>query len=456
MVENETGSKRPSGMALVVSALYLVLAYCYVFTVQPKYGPDEPRHFAYVRRLVEKHELPVLRDGREEDGAHTLHPPLYYTLMAPIYAASSGGGERSAYLAIKCMSPLLLLGALWFYWLALRRLFPESGFARDFAFAFVALLPLYQLEASVVNNDVLAVLMGSLLIWLLVRDWERPPCLRSAVIVGLAMAAFVNTKATGWTLAPLWALALHLRSRANPEWRKGLLRDLVAGYAMLALLGTWWYVRNEQLYGQLVPFDFGQNDSLRPFNLRTGDPLSPIEVYTSGYIFHWGWRAAEGLYQSFWSQIDWIAEDYRLPIWWTMLILVLAALVGAIKSAIPRLMQWSETQKRQKPGSAPEHSVGNPPPVSSPLWVPGSAFTLNWLHTWFIATFMHQGFYQGGRYLMPSVFGAGALMASGLSALVPKRAQAPMVILLIAALVALNAHCLIELATVLNPKYVRP
>ena len=69
---------------------------------------------------------------------------------------------------------------------------------------------------------------------------------------------------------------------------------------------------------------------------------------------------------------------------------------------------------------------------------------------------MHQGFYQGGRYLMPSVFGAGALMAAGMSAIVPKRAQTAVVIVLVVALVALNVHCLIELATVLNPKYVRP
>lgn len=453
MDEANGEERRVSRIALVISALYLVLAYCYVFTVQPKYGPDEPRHFAYIRRLVEKRELPILREDREEDGAHTLHPPLYYALVSPVYAIASTGGERTAYLAIKCLSPLLLLAALWFFWLTLRRLFPDSPFAQHFALGFVALLPLYHLEASVVNNDVLAVLMGSLLIWLLVRDWERPPCLRSTLLVGLAMAAFVNTKATGWTLAPLWALALHLRSRAHPGWRKALLRDLIAGYGVLLLLGTWWYVRNEQLYGQLVPFDFGSNDSLRPYNLRTGDPLTPVEVYTSGYVLHWGWRAAVGLFQSFWSQIDWIAEDYRQPIWWTALMVVLAAVAGAIVTVVPRVRAWYSIRKRGKDSLPPEQPIPN---AQHPLWIPGTAFALNWAHTWFIATFMHQGFYQGGRYLMPSVFGAGALMASGLSAIVPKRAQTVVVIVLVVALVALNVHCLVELATVLNPKYVRP
>lgn len=425
-----------------VLLLFLVLAYAYVWVVQPGYGPDEPRHYLYVQRLVEKGRLPLLVNGQEEDGAHTLHPPLYYLLVSPVYLAARGLGDAGAIRVIKHVSPLLLLGALLLFAATLRRLFPTRPFAGTAALAVVALLPLYQLEAAVMNNDSLAVLLGALLLWHLVRTWDDPPSLRAAVIAGLIMAAFVSTKATGLTLSPLWAAALHFRAARDPGRRREYVRDLLVGYGVLALLGTWWYARNYLLYGQPVPLDFGPGDALRPQHPLDRRPLSPLEVYTSGYVIFYGWRAAEGLFQSFWSQIDWIPEQLRPAVYGALLALVLAAAAGGVK----HLAAWWSAARKE----------GVRPRLGFPLLaLPGLAFALNWLHTWYIATFMHMGFYQGGRYLMPSVFGAGALLAAGWDTLTPRRLQFPLALLLVLGLLALNALCLVELVTVLNPRYVR-
>src|SRR5262249_731819 len=143
-----------------------------------------------------------------------------------LYMAASSGGERAAYYAIKGFSPLVLFGSLLLFLAALRRVFPDSPFARGTALALVALLPLFQLESCVVNNDVLAVFLGSLFLWLLVKAWNEAPSMGTALAAGCVMAAFVNTKATGWTLSPLWAIALHLRSMRAPEHRRGFVRDL--------------------------------------------------------------------------------------------------------------------------------------------------------------------------------------------------------------------------------------
>lgn len=433
---NERGWRVFGALVLVA---FLVLAYTYVWTIQPGYGPDETRHFHYIRLLVEKQTLPVLVNGVERDGAHSLHPPLYYAAMTPVYMLTRNLEQKEAMRVLKHVSPLLLLGALLLYMGTLRRLFPGRPFVQGVALAVVALLPEIQLEAAVINNDGMAILLGSLLLWLLAWSKDRGPCTGTALAVGLVMAAFVNTKATGWTLSPLWAVALGLRAM-RPElggtpgrW----IRDLVVGYGVLLLAGTWWYIRNVQIYGQPVPLDF-MGGALSPHHLRTGEPLTPLEVYTSGAIIPYGQRAVVGLFQSFWTQIDWIPELYRPVIFGLLLAATALAVVGGWMTASAAIKEAGKNYR---------------PPATV---VPGVGFVLNWLHTFYIATFVHLGFYQGGRYIMPSVFGAGTLLATGWERLLPRKAWLPVAAAIVVVLIGLNVLCLSELILVLNPKYVRP
>jgi hypothetical protein len=440
---------------------FLLLAYVYVWTIQPGYGPDEPRHLAFVKRLVEKGQLPRLVGEAEEDGAIALHPPVYYTVMAPVYAATRGLGDESANRVIKHFSPLIVGGALLLFLGTLRRLFPNRPFAVTAALAIVALLPEFQLEASVMNNDSLAVLMGSLLLWHLVRIWDRAPSSRDALISGLIMAAFVNTKATGWMLVPLWLFVLALRWRNQGGRIAPWVRDLAIGYGIVVLLGTWWYIRNYQLYGQVVPIPVEYlGRSLRPFNLTDGKPLTAAEVYSTGAVLPWGWRAFAGLFHSFWVQIDWVPEHLRAemqpngpvsefdlsplnwgPVFNAFVVLVLAAVPGWIAALAPVM----KTAVQQKKGASFRWS---------PLWMLAAAFFAIWFSTWYTATFIHIGFYQGGRYLMPVAFAAGALLAFGWERLCPAKARLPFVLVLCMALIGFNVMCLHELITVLNPKYV--
>ncbi len=57
---------------------------------------------------------------------------------------------------------------------------------------------------------------------------------------------------------------------------------------------------------------------------------------------------------------------------------------------------------------------------------------------------------------MPSVFGAGIMLAAGWERLLPRKAWLPVAIAVAVALIGFNALCLVEIVTVLNPKYVRP
>jgi 4-amino-4-deoxy-L-arabinose transferase-like glycosyltransferase len=360
--------------------------------------------------------------------------------MTPLFALARGFGERATYLVMKSVSPLIVLGALLLFRAVLRRVFPRQPFAAAAALTVVALLPELQLEAAVVNNDPLAIFFGALFLWQLARTWDAPPSWRDALVTGLIMAAFVNTKAQGWTLAPLWALSVGQRAVRFRDRRPAWGRDLLVGYGLLLLLGAWWYVRNYQLYGQPVPLDF-MGGAVQPRHSRTGEVLSPLQVYTSGEVVPLGWRAAVGLFQSFWSQIDWISEDYRPALFGVLLALCLFALAGGLW----RL--WEAYQRWQQRGL----TLGKRLPELALL---ATGIALNWLHTWLVATFVHLGFYQGGRYLMPSVFGAGAVLAAGWQVLTPKRAQWAVLGLLALGFIGFNVLCLVELITYLNPKYV--
>jgi 4-amino-4-deoxy-L-arabinose transferase-like glycosyltransferase len=442
--EPEGGAGRaPRRAATAVLLLFVVLAYAYVVVIQPGYGPDERRHFAYVQRLVEKGRLPLAVGGREEDGAHALHPPLYYALAAPVYLATRAVGEGASLRAIKAMSPLLLLGALLMFLAALRRALGDRWFAITAALASVALLPEFLLCASVMNNDALAILLASLLVWLLVRTWGEGPSLRTALAAGVVMALFVNTKAQGWLFAPLWVVALHFRAAEQPGTRRLFLRDMAAGYAVLLLLGSWWYVRSHEVYGQAVMVSLPGDPlqaQFQPRSSRTGEPLSPLEVYTSGEVLPLGGRAAVGLFQSYWAQVDWIAEERRPAVWGAFLALVLLAAAGGSVLVARRL--------RARGG-------GEKPPAPWPLALWPLGFALVATNTWYVATFVHLGVYQGGRYLMPAAFGAGAWLALGWEALLPRRLRLLFLALLVGGLVALDLQCIVELVTVLNPRYVR-
>jgi hypothetical protein len=276
------------------------------------------------------------------------------------------------------------------------------------------------------------------------------------------MAGFVNTKATGWMLVPLWLLAVFLRSRNQPGSARAWLRDLAIGYGVLALLGTWWYVRNYQLYGQAIPIPLEyMGQSLRPFDLRTREPLLPVEVYTTGNVIPWGWRAVVGLFQSYWAQIDWVPEylradpavsEFDLAPWnWgiafsILLFLVLISAFGWVLLVLPgaraAIALWRAKEKPAKP------------PGWSAMWLMPAAFFAIWVSTWYTATFLHIGFYQGGRYLMPVSFAGGALLGLGWSRICPAWLRIPAALLLIALFLAFNGLCLYELISVLNPKYV--
>ncbi|MDH7569616.1 MAG: hypothetical protein QHJ73_08530, partial [Armatimonadota bacterium] len=425
-------------LLLGIGVIYLALALVYSWVIPLGYGPDEKRHYALVKRLAEKGRLPLTINGQEEDGAIVLHPPLYYAGLVPLYVATRPLGDAAAQRALRFVSPLLCGGALFFFYLLLRGLYPEGAALRLGAVGLAAFWPHLQLEAAVINNDTLAILFGALLFWQLARMERRAPTPRESLWIGLTWAAFANTKATALTLAPLWAIWLALVFGRRGLRQGAFWQALALGYGPLLLLGSWWYLRNLALYGEVVPNIAGY---MQPVDMRTGRIYEPLELLYHGLLFvgpFW-WlvgRAIKGLFLSVWAQVGWFPKALN-PFIVALLLLLLAA------AGLGNLMAW--WQKRR--GS------GRPTPLYPPtVWMMFVAFALVYASTAFMAIFIHVGFYQGGRYLLPVFWGFVFFIVYGLAHLAPK-AQARLFLGLTSFFLLLNGACLYNLITYWNPMY---
>ncbi len=79
-------ARRDDRVLWAIIGVSIVLGLIYNAVILIGFGPDEPRHMAYVKLLAEEHIFPfILPDGNEYKGAHSLHPPLYYVLLVPLY-----------------------------------------------------------------------------------------------------------------------------------------------------------------------------------------------------------------------------------------------------------------------------------------------------------------------------------------------------------------------------------
>jgi hypothetical protein len=200
--------------------------------------PDEPQHFQYVRFLVDERRLPTRHDAATDTALteqvkqsmvqfdfwalrwrdtvpltleHRLvwkHPPLYYSLAAVVLAPFESLDVASQLYIIRLFSVMLTALTVWVSYQAMRSLFPDSPTLAIAAPLFIALLPMHAVIGSSVNNDVLAELMGTVVIWLLIETFRRGFTWRQGTLLFVALAAALLTKRTTFFLVPLVILTL--------------------------------------------------------------------------------------------------------------------------------------------------------------------------------------------------------------------------------------------------------
>ncbi len=261
--------------------LLLALAHSGLYaSFMPPWGLlDEEQHFHYVQSLVERRSIPLVgttmlsteivdsvfearrwerfmwpappgRDpqqmGLEGHSYEGYQPPLYYTLMAPVYAVWPGSVLSRLY-ALRWASVVLSLLTLVFVFYTAQLLFGKGSPLPYYAALLLAVIPERVAAGARVSNDVaLEVSAAGLLLvctWICLRGitW------RSALLLGLGLGLTLLAKVSGALLILPVILTLWSARRApRIAWRV-----LLTGGSAALILAP-WVLRNISIYGDLT------------------------------------------------------------------------------------------------------------------------------------------------------------------------------------------------------------
>lgn len=299
------------GVAALTLTLFAVLALW--ATLTPGFSTvDEPRHFNSVVRLVqgggwpEPRTAPMLEATRvatEESGGTdadergqvpradrtpvlgldapesadprldwmTQHPPGYYAISAVAVAgvdALSPGEQRwdQSLLVMRLVSCLMTAAALPFMARSVLLVTGSTAASLVGAASFL-LVPQMFNSHSLVTNDAMITLLGSVVTWAGIRAYMRPETLLSSSIYG-GVALGVGLLTKGLMLPTVAVLAMYLLvagRRAGRGWRLRFWIPLVGG-VIAFVIGGWWWVRNIVVFGQIQSSNNGAPRAAEPFD----------------------------------------------------------------------------------------------------------------------------------------------------------------------------------------------
>ena len=448
--QDESRGARDLGLWRVM-ALALALGLIYNAVILPGYGPDEPRHLRYVQLLWEERRFPfLLPGGGEYRGAHTLHPPLPYLAMLPLYAIARLFSEGTQYHLLRLFSLACTLASLpLIYQTALgctrgfgRKLGganEESSWKQSVAVTALSvcvLAPIFGMASGVVNNDASSLLAVALFCWLLCVRFGDEITPRRALILGACFGLGMLCKATV-ALCDGAALAAFLVARHG--WKSGLAwRNLAIILGVAIVIAAPWYGRNFGLYGRFSPIESGYSNPALPsptagfLVMMMHDNFPPLLA-----------RANWGIFYSLWSQKDWFPESIRTPIYVTLaLACVLAALAplavrGRLQAAREAERGDVESEEGDRLGRASRAALY-------------ASLGLLWLVCAGVALFVHWGWAEGGRYLLPALPALALFLSLRLHLLAPGRV---LQVLACAWGLSLNVIAIYWLLSYLNPTF---
>ncbi|MBW3633818.1 MAG: hypothetical protein KY456_12415 [Chloroflexi bacterium] len=467
-----TGGRWPDATRFIIVLLVLYAAK-QIFSVAAYYpfsGHDELAHFSYVRTLVTEGRLPELPDLREWraglDGGEppptdgipdelypycrfTLdwycepdsvrwsanpprivtvpgmgyfpsgyqyvanHPPLYYAAMAPLYMISSPSSAVTQHYLLRLAAIPFGILTVYAAYRTTRALFPGDAFLTVTVPSLVAFQPQVSYEAAMVNNDVVAIALTSVILWgVVVGIRDRFP-LRLCAALGLLLGLDLLAKGTAVTIAPIIGVAV-LLALGWREWRGLLIRGAVIGVPA-ALLAAPWYLFLYRTYGDFS--GLGRVNTLQYWNGPMG---SFLELLTDlDFVLD--------RFRETWGEFGWRLIHLRPGLLWAIAIPTIAAAAGLIAYGF---IAWRNAR------------VGRGDPVARPdLWQVKALIVL--LSTCAVAYLAVVQFgtsfaLSQARYYFPAVNAAALLAMLGLRTLIPTQARPVGQGVVLSALVLLN------------------
>ncbi len=291
-------SERAERMVLaVLLALFALLGVAYSVIVPPFEASDEKWHYPLVKHIADTGSLPIQDPAVDQPWRQEgSQPPLYYALAAgatfwietpdmgevrylnphadegpmpdgnvnlvvhrPSLEAFPWQGTVLAVHVIRLLSVLMGIGAVYLTYAICREVVPGHPLVALAAAAIHAFTPMYVFVSASVNNDALVVPLCSLALLMLLRlargaqTGDRQDVLR-LILLGVVLGLAALTKTSALPLTVLTAAVVVVRAARFRSWRELLIGALATALPMLAVAG-WWYVRNLDLYGELLGLD---------------------------------------------------------------------------------------------------------------------------------------------------------------------------------------------------------
>ncbi len=470
-----TTRARWSQATIFIGVLLLVFACKQIFSVAAFYpfsGHDEVAHYSYIRTLATEGRLPVLPDVAEwrsqlrggqppptdqiPDELYTYcrfvldwycepqnfrwrenpprivtvpgygyfpsgyqyvanHPPLYYALMAPVVLLSSGASMEVQHYLLRLAAIPFGLVTVYAAYCTTRLLFPRDWFMVVTVPAFVAFQPQISYEAAMVNNDIVAIAIFSLLIWGVVAGMKTVFPARLCLLLGIGLGAGLLVKSTIVTIVPVIAVAM-LWTLGPRDWRRLFSRGLLVGLPA-AIMTAPWYLYLFRTYGDLSGLK--RVEELQYWNA----PMGSFWELLADPDF------VAGRFRESWGDYGWRIIPFREGLLWVIAVPMIAGTIGL---AIYALKRW-----RGLPigSTGPAEDSGGW--QGRALWILALACTVGYLA---VIQFGTQFVLAQARYYFPVVNAASILVMLGLRTVIPWRWRPAGQGLVLAALIALNVY----------------
>jgi 4-amino-4-deoxy-L-arabinose transferase-like glycosyltransferase len=412
------------------------------FLFPPFTGHDEVSHFQYLRVLAtegrvptwythtlpadlyEYHQYALGFDDESTSPLYTsLHPPLYFALMVPLYRLSSGMPPESIQYLLRCAAIPFGVLVVWLAYLIARAIFPHDAFLAVTVPAVVAFQPQISYEAAMVNNDIAAIAFYSWLLYLLVVTIRDGACTaRRGVLIGCVAGLGLLTKGTTVMAFGLIPAAFWM-ARRDRRWTSVARAAATACAVALLIVGPWWWFMT-RTYGD--PMAYSALAVLQPDLTRNDATFLSLLVSGTFLIDRW---------VETWGEFGWKMIHISGALTAALAVVGVTALIGLVTYARPETGGGSE--EAAAPGTRKDTLLRW---QRHALLLLGAACILSYLG---VVQFGTRFVLTQARYFFPVVDAAALLMMVGLRAWIPGRwhplAQGALVLLAIAVDVTIYA-----------------
>jgi hypothetical protein len=434
-------------LSLIVLVYALLGALYAIYT--PKWQtPDEPAHFNYVRAIGETGALPVLQRGDYDQDYleqikaakfpasmsidairyESYQPPLYYLAATPIYLAARGGGIDAQVLALRLFGVALGALVLLVAYASVREIFPDDTWLALATVGASASVPMFLAVSASVSNDIAAVLVLALILWLAVKRAKNAVSDRRFVIFGgMLFGAALLAKTTAYVPGALLLVGAEIAKAqgsggAGAQGRKlrmasDELRVLLFLFALAALISAPMFVRNMLTYGVTDFLGLARHNFV-----VAGQPTTAEMIRQYG-LNHILFDYFAVTFKSFWAQFGWMGVLVNDRIYVVLMVLSGAAALGFVFYVLRILRRRDSLTTPQRRG------MGLLAAMLGAAMVDYIGYNFEF-------------FQLQGRYLFPAIIPLALFGVIGLRELVAREYHHVIFALLYAALLALDVAAL--------------